>query len=61
MSEPATMGGGTYARVLKHGVAFGPNFPGFPDNAHQADEYWTVEDLLKATRIYAKSLARLAV
>ncbi len=60
MSEPATMGGGTYARVLKHGVAFGPNFPGFPDNAHQADEYWTVEDLLKATRIYAKSLARLA-
>lgn len=61
MSEPATMGGGTYAKVLKCGVAFGPNFPGFPDNAHQAEEYWTVEDLIKATKIYAKALARLGM
>jgi succinyl-diaminopimelate desuccinylase len=60
IQEPQSMGGGTYARVLKNGVAFGPNFPGFPDNAHQADEYWTVADLIKATKIYAKALVRLA-
>jgi succinyl-diaminopimelate desuccinylase len=59
MTPPQTMGGGTYARVLKHGVAFGPNFPGFPENAHQAEEYWTVTDLFAAARIYAKALARL--
>jgi succinyl-diaminopimelate desuccinylase len=59
MQPPKSMGGGTYARTLKKGVAFGPNFPGFPDNAHQADEYWTVEDLIRSARIYAKALARL--
>jgi succinyl-diaminopimelate desuccinylase len=60
MQEPQSMGGGTYARVLKQGVAFGPNFPGFPDNAHQADEFWSVADLMRAAKIYAKALIRLA-
>jgi len=59
-SEPKTMGGGTYARVLKKGVAFGADFPGFPLIAHQADEFWYIEDLIKATKIYAKTLVRLA-
>jgi succinyl-diaminopimelate desuccinylase len=59
-SEPKTMGGGTYARVLTKGVAFGADFPGFPPIAHQADEFWYIEDLIKATKIYAKALARLA-
>jgi succinyl-diaminopimelate desuccinylase len=60
LSEPQTMGGGTYARVLDKGVAFGADFPGFPHLAHQADEFWYIEDLMKATKIYAKALARLA-
>jgi succinyl-diaminopimelate desuccinylase len=60
MGEPKTMGGGTYARVLAKGVAFGADFPNFPSIAHQADEFWYIEDLIKATRIYAKALARLA-
>ncbi len=60
LGEPKTMGGGTYARVLAKGVAFGADFPGFPLIAHQADEFWYIEDLIKATKIYAKSLARLA-
>ena len=55
-----TMGGGTYARALKKGVAFGASFPGFPDIAHKADEFWYVDDLILSTRIYARSLARLA-
>lgn len=59
-SEPKTMGGGTYARSLKTGIAFGPNFPGFPDVAHKADEFWYVDELILATRIYARALARLA-
>jgi len=59
-SPPKTMGGGTYARSLKKGIAFGPNFPGFPDVAHKADEFWYIDELILATRIYARALARLA-
>jgi succinyl-diaminopimelate desuccinylase len=60
LSAPKTMGGGTYARVLAKGVAFGADFPNFPPIAHQADEFWYIDDLIKATKIYAKTLARLA-
>ena len=61
--EKATLisiGGGTYARSLKAGVAFGPLFPGRADVAHQKDEYIIVEDLLKATAIYAQAIYELA-
>lgn len=51
-----TIGGGTYARSLKQGVAFGPLFPGRPDVAHQKDEYIHIEDLLKASSIYAQAI-----
>lgn len=61
MRPPLSIGGGTYARVLKKGVAFGPSFPGFPEVAHQADEYWTVSDLMRSAKIYAKALARLGM
>jgi succinyl-diaminopimelate desuccinylase len=54
------IGGGTYARSLKSGVAFGPLFPGRPDIAHQKDEYMYIDDLLKATAIYAKAIYELA-
>lgn len=54
------IGGGTYARSLKSGVAFGPLFPGRPDIAHQKDEYIDIDDLLKATAIYAQAIYELA-
>lgn len=54
------IGGGTYARSLKSGVAFGPLFPGRPDIAHQKDEYIEIYDLLKATAIYAQAIYELA-
>mgnify|MGYP005751468405 CR=1 FL=1 len=60
--EEATLisiGGGTYARSLKAGVAFGPLFPGRPDSAHQKDEYIIIDDLLKATAIYAQAISEL--
>lgn len=55
-----SIGGGTYARSLKAGVAFGPLFPGRPDIAHQKDEYMFIDDLLKATAIYAQAIYELA-
>jgi succinyl-diaminopimelate desuccinylase len=55
-----SIGGGTYARSLEAGVAFGPLFPGRPDVAHQKDEYMIIDDLLKATAIYAQAIYELA-
>lgn len=58
-AELLAIGGGTYARSLKSGVAFGPLFPGREDIAHQKDEYIIIEDLLKATAIYAQAIYEL--
>ncbi|MCI4139390.1 M20/M25/M40 family metallo-hydrolase, partial [Bacillus vallismortis] len=55
-AELLAIGGGTYARSLKAGVAFGPLFPGKEELAHQKDEYIEIEDLLKATAIYAQAI-----
>ncbi|ADU31543.1 dipeptidase PepV [Evansella cellulosilytica] len=58
--KPIAIGGGTYARSLKAGVAFGPMFPGQEDVAHQANEYISINHLKKATAIYAQALFELA-
>ena len=57
--ELLAIGGGTYARALKNAVAFGPLFPGREDIAHQKDEYIIIEDLLKATAMYAQAIYEL--
>lgn len=59
-AELLAIGGGTYARSLQAGVAFGPLFPGKEELAHQKDEYIEIEDLLKATAIYAEAIYELA-
>lgn len=59
-AELLSIGGGTYARVLEKGVAFGMVFPGRKDVAHQVDEYVDIEDLIKATAIYADAIVELA-
>lgn len=59
-SKPLSTGGGTYARVMKKGVAFGMLFPGEADVAHQADEFVVVENLVKAAAIYAEAIVKLA-
>ncbi len=59
-AELLAIGGGTYARVLDKGVAFGMLFPGEPDVAHQADEFVDVDNLLKAVAIYAEAISQLA-
>lgn len=59
-SKPLSTGGGTYARVMKKGVAFGMLFPGEVDVAHQADEFVDIENLIKAAAIYAEAIVNLA-
>ncbi|NGZ75684.1 dipeptidase PepV [Saccharibacillus alkalitolerans] len=55
-----TSGGATYAKFMAKGVAFGACFPGKKMTAHQADEYIEIDDLLKATAIYARAIYELA-
>ncbi|MCM3387422.1 dipeptidase PepV [Ureibacillus chungkukjangi] len=59
-SKPLSTGGGTYARTMKKGVAFGMLFPGEPDVAHQADEFVVVDNLVRAAAIYAEAIVELA-
>ena len=54
------IGGGTYAKVLKEGVAFGASFPGDPELAHQANEYISLDSLARSMAIFARAIVRLA-
>ena len=38
------IGGGTFGRLLKRGVAFGAMFPDYVNTMHQANEFADVED-----------------
>ncbi|MBS7345909.1 MAG: dipeptidase PepV [Caryophanon sp.] len=60
LRKPLSTGGGTYAREMKKGVAFGMLFPGEPELAHQKDEFVDLENLVKAVAIYAAAIERLA-
>ncbi len=50
--KPITIGGGTYARALPLGVAFGPSFPNTISTVHQDDEYVELSDFYKSIDIY---------
>ncbi|MDI9521100.1 MAG: Sapep family Mn(2+)-dependent dipeptidase [Bacillota bacterium] len=53
-------GGGTYARMLQQGVAFGASFPEDPDVAHQANEYIIISKLMQSVKIFAYAIIKLA-
>lgn len=53
-AELLTTGGGTYARAVPCGVAFGPLLPGRLETEHQPDERIALDDLLLVARIYAQ-------
>lgn len=57
--QPVAIGGGTYARALKCGAAFGPEEEGEESTIHQADEYITFEKIDKCLKIYTLALQRL--
>lgn len=55
-----SIGGGTYARAMDKGVAFGGVFPGMEDIAHQSNEFIGVDHLVKLARIYGRAIYELA-
>lgn len=59
VNKPYTIGGGTYAKVMKKGVAFGPVFPGRKDVVHQVDEHILIDDALLAAVIYLEAIYEL--
>ncbi|MBO5026904.1 MAG: Sapep family Mn(2+)-dependent dipeptidase [Clostridia bacterium] len=54
------IGGGTYARALKCGCAFGPEFPNTEPTIHQANEYVTLEALRFMSKIYYEAIKAIA-
>ncbi len=61
MTEPYTIGGGTYARNLEKGVAFGAMFKDSVDLMHQKNEYMTKKQLFDATAIYLEAIHAVCV
>jgi len=55
-AQPIAIGGGTYARALKRGVAFGPSFGAEGESIHQPNEYMPIENIYKFTDILLKAL-----
>ena len=48
--------GGSYARLLKRGVAFGGQFPDVEITSHQPDEYALLDHIPKTQAIFAHAL-----
>jgi succinyl-diaminopimelate desuccinylase len=58
-ARPISIGGATFARALDYGVAFGPCFPDSPSAIHGADEFISLDDLLKTAKIYYEAFKLL--
>ncbi len=58
-NDAMVIGGGTYARCMKKGVAFGALLPDREDTMHQANEHMYIEDLLLSVAIYAESIYKI--
>ena len=58
-AQPVAIGGGTYARALENGVAFGPEMKDDEPVVHQADEYISIDRVKMLLEIYEKALERL--
>ena len=55
-AQPIAIGGGTYARALKCGCAFGPELPNTEATIHQPNEYVTFDCLRLMSDVYYQSL-----
>ena len=53
------IGGATYARAFDNCISFGPNLPGQKDMCHQTDEFISIDNLILASKIYAKAIYEL--
>jgi succinyl-diaminopimelate desuccinylase len=59
-SKGIITGGGTYARYLQNGVAFGPTFPGEESRIHNYDESISLDNFYKLIEIYKDAIINLA-
>ncbi len=59
IEEPMAIGGGTYARALPIGAAFGPEFPGEDAPVHEPNEYITVKNIERMCVIYKRTIKEL--
>lgn len=59
-SKGIITGGGTYARYLPNGVAFGPTFEGEDARIHNSDESISIDSLQKLIEIYKEAMINLA-
>ncbi len=60
-TEPMSMAGGTYARVLRgRGVTFGAGFSGDNTRAHQSDEFINMDSLMRHAEICSLAMHELA-
>jgi len=58
-AKAIAIGGGTYARALPIGAAFGPELPDAENTVHQPDEYVTMETIDFMYDCYLKAIRRL--
>ncbi len=56
---PIAIGGGTYARALKNGVAFGPANGEEGDSIHKPNEYVTLKTIDLMNAVYLETLKRI--
>lgn len=54
-----SIGGGTYVHNIEGGVAFGMEFPNEDSRMHGANEFITVDNLVKSAQIYASAIVKL--
>lgn len=59
-SQPIAIGGGTYARTVKNGVAFGALLSSQVDNMHQKNEYLEIDKIDTLLKIYVEAIYQLA-
>ncbi|MBQ2701593.1 MAG: Sapep family Mn(2+)-dependent dipeptidase [Clostridia bacterium] len=57
--EPIAIGGGTYARALECGCAFGPEINGEEDTIHQANEYVTFDRIKLMCDVYYQAIKKV--
>ncbi len=59
-ATPIAIGGGTYARALENGCAFGPESKDEEATIHQANEYVTFDKIRLMSKVYFKALQAIA-
>ena len=52
--------GGSYAKVMKRMVSWGPILPGMEDTCHEENEYIEIDDLITNFRIYYDAIMSIA-